>query len=169
MVRFHFMDKDEFDILAKTIFPILWTNMLEIAPTGNSDEADFASWFSAVKQGLLQEQRKIILMSQGHELIGFFQYYTNGNELMMEEIQISRDWQSKQVFRGLYGFLLAILPTEIEVVEAYVNKKNTRSQGILRHLGLDIVGENKKGDSYLFRGDYSDLLKWYNSSNKTGR
>lgn len=165
MIRFYFMDKNDFHMLAKEIFSILWSNMLTIAPTGNSYEDDFNSWFQAVERGLLQKPRKIILINHA-ELIGFFQYYTNENRLMMEEIQIQPDWQGKKVFRDLYGFLLEALPREIQIVEAYANKRNVKSQAILRRLGLDIAGENRKGDSYLFRGRYSDLVKWYERHNR---
>ena len=49
----------------------------------------------------------------------------------------------------------------VKLVEAYANKKNTKSMGILGKLGLEIVGENQRGTSYLFRGNYDDMLKWF--------
>jgi len=79
----------------------------------------------------------------------------------MEEIQIRSDCQGRGIFRGLYGFLISNLPSEIQNVEAYANKKNVKSQGILRHLELRADGENKNGNSYHFSGKYNDLLNWY--------
>ena len=162
MTTFYFLNKLDFDRLSKVIFSILEGNMSEIAPTGNSYEDDYNSWFAAVKEGLIKEQRRIILILSDDELIGFFQYYTSNNKLMMEEIQIRSDWQGKEIFRNLYGLLISNLPPEIHDVEAYANKKNVKSQGILRHIGLVIDGENKNGNSYHFHGKYDDLLKWYN-------
>ena len=52
-----------------------------------------------------------------------------------------------------------ILPPEVEFVEAYANKKNEKSQGILARLGLERIGENKNGNSYHFRGRYEELKK----------
>ena len=161
MVIFKFLNKLEFDRVSKDIFSILAANMSEIAPTGNSYEEDYNSWFVAVKEGLIKEQRKIILISSENELIGFFQYYTNNNKFMMEEIQIRSDWQGKEIFRNLYGFLISNLPPEIHDVEAYANKKNRKSQGILSRLGLTVDSENKNGTSYHFHGKYDDLLNWY--------
>lgn len=161
MATFQFLNKLEFEGISKDLFSILATNMSEIAPTGNAYEDDFNSWFTAVKEGLQKEQRKIILMRSGEELIGYFQYYINNGTLMMEEIQIRSDWQNRDIFRSLYGFLIAHLPLEIHVVEAYANKKNTKSQGILKHLGLNVDGENKNGNSLHFHGKYNDLLNWY--------
>lgn len=118
MIKFRFLNKSAFDSLSKVIFTILAANMSEIAPTENSYEDDYNSWFAAVKEGLAKEKRKIILIFSGDELIGFFQYYTSGNKLMMEEIQIRSDWQGKEIFRSLYGFLISNLPPEIHDVEA---------------------------------------------------
>lgn len=161
MITFHFLDNPDFDRLSKLLFSFLAANMSEIAPTGNTYEEDFDSWFAAVKEGLEKEQRKIILILSGDELIGFFQYYTGDRLLMMEEIQIRSDWQGKEIFRNLYGFLISNLPPAIRNVEAYANKKNIKSQRILSHLGLKIDGENTNGNSYHFCGKYDDLLKWY--------
>lgn len=44
-------------------------------------------------------------------------------------------------------------------MEAYANKKNKKSQGILARLGLERIGENKNGNSYHFRGRYEALKK----------
>ena len=166
MVQFSFLKKEDFAALSAAIFSILAANMKEIAPTGNSSAEDYNAWFSAVKEGLKQDARKIILIHSNSDLIGFFQYYTNGNRLMMEEIQICRRWQGKGVFQSLYGFLIESLPPQISVVEAYANKRNEKSKGILRHLGLTAVGENKKGDCYHFRGEFESLLKWYYCTKK---
>ena len=77
---------------------------------------------------------------------------------MMEEIQLLPEYQGKGVFQKLYKHLAGIVPKNIPYVEAYVHKKNLKSQGILKHLGLDIIGENKSGNSYHYRGDCQKLL-----------
>ena len=81
----------------------------------------------------------------------------------MEEIQLMPKYQGKEynIFRLLYGFLFSILPTNLLTVQAYADKRNQKSQDILSHLGLHIIGENKSGDSFHYQGDYSNLLKWY--------
>ena len=80
----------------------------------------------------------------------------------MEDIQIRKVYQGKyNVFERFYGLAFANVKENIDLVEAYANKKNIKSIGILIKLGLSIVGENKNGASYRFRGAYADLLKWY--------
>ena len=161
MLEFKLLERTSFPCAAENLFAILAANMCEIVPSGNSYQADYNSWFEAVKRGLQREERKIILILSETKLIGFFQYYTNDNRFVMEEIQIISPWQGKGVFRALYSFLISTLPSGICWVEAYVNKNNIKSQGILKHLGLNCAGEIKEKDIYHFRGKYSDLLEWY--------
>ena len=84
----------------------------------------------------------------------------------MEEIQIKKSYQGKyNIFERIYELAFDNLKEDIDVVEAYANKKNIKSIGTLGKLGLSIVGENKRGTSYHFRGTYADLLSWYKSTN----
>jgi len=164
MARFSYLDKAEFDLYAPEIFDILADNMTVIAPTGNTREQDYACWYPAVKEGMLAPARQIILISADHsqELIGFFQYYTNAERFMMEEIQFKAEWKGRgHIFRDLYGFVLAHIDTGVEFVEAYANKSNVKSIGILKHLGLTVAGENRSGRSWHFKGLMRDLLAWY--------
>ena len=80
---------------------------------------------------------------------------------MMEEIQLDRKYWGSGAFTELYRHLAAFVPDNIQWVEAYSNKRNLKSQGILKHLGLEITGENKKGTSYHFRGDCQKMLSKY--------
>lgn len=101
MVTFNYLEKSEFNNLSIDIFSILATNMIKIAPTGNTYEDDYQSWFCAVKDGLVKEQRKIILIYFENKIIGFLQYYIDNIKLIMEEIQIHSDWQGKK-YSGTY-------------------------------------------------------------------
>ena len=138
--------------------------MVNIAPTGNSREEDYKSWYKAVCGEMQSNKRHIIVISNGNmkEIIGFFKYSINEYVFVMEDIQIKPSYRGKyNVFRTLYGFVLEHINEDIRYVEAYANKKNTKSLGILEKLGLSIIGENTNGLSYHLRGSYTDLLKWY--------
>ena len=168
MVDFHFLKQDEFEQYANELFSILYDNMSQIAPTGNGREEDFLSWFEANKEGLKNTNRHIIISvrKETHEIVGYFQYTVQNNVLLMEEIQIRKTYQGKyNIFEKIYGLVLANMREDVHVVEAYANKKNTKSIGILGKLGLSIVGENKNGTSYHFRGTYADLLDWHKGIN----
>lgn len=162
-ITFEYLNKADFPAVSSVIFNILADNMEIIAPTGNSREDDFKCWYEGVIGGLKRDERQIILIKDADSIIGFFQYYTNDDTFMMEEIQLKPEYQGKNIFRKLYGFLIPNIRDEIKFVEAYANITNHKSIGILEKLGLSKIGMNKNGHSFHFRGNYSDLIKWYKS------
>ena len=137
--------------------------MSVIAPTGNSYEEDYRLWYSAVAPALEKDVRQIILIYKDTEIIGYFQYYVNETTFMMEEIQFIKEYHGTGLFQHLYSYLFEIISQETPHVEAYAHKQNQKSQSILKHLGLQIIGENKNGNSYYFRGDCRETLKKYNT------
>ena len=164
MLKFELLKKINFSSVSEIIFRILANNMSKIAPTDNTYEEDYNKWFNAVNEGIKKENRNIILIYINENIIGFFQYYvTNEGLFMMEEIQISPIYQGKKynVFRKLYGYIFTILPQNIESVEAFVNKKNTKSQEILKHLGLNIIDNSRNENNYHYRGKFKDLISWF--------
>ena len=163
MISFEYLNKSDFFAYAIQLFDILADNMTVIAPTGNSREEDFVLWSDAVSDGLQREERQIILIKDNANLIGFFQYYTKADTFMMEEIQFRPEYQSKGVLRELYGFILKNIRNDLKFIEAYANVNNQKSIGILEKFGLLNIGLNKNGHSYHFKGNFVDLIKWYES------
>ncbi len=163
MIKFEYLNKLDFSIISNAIFNILADNMEKIAPTENTREEDYSCWYEGVSNGLKRDERQIVLIKNADSIIGFFQYYTNDDTFMMEEIQFKPEYQGKNIFRKLYGFLLPNIRDDIKFVEAYANIANYKSIGILEKLGLSKIGMNKNGHSFHFRGNYSDLIKWYKS------
>lgn len=162
-VSFSNLNKSEFSAVSQDLFNILADNMEIIAPTGNSREDDYKCWYEGVSNGLKRDERQIVLIKDADSIIGFFQYYTNADTFMMEEIQFKAEYQGKNIFRALYGFLIPNIREDLKFVEAYANIQNRKSIGILKKLGLSEIGMNKNGHSFHFKGKYSDLLKWYKS------
>ena len=163
MISFEYLNKSDFSAFARQIFDILADNMTMIAPTGNSREEDFVLWSDAVSDGLQREERQMILIKDNETIVGFFQYYTNADTFMMEEIQFRPEYQGKGLFRELYGFVLKNVRNDLEFVEAYASINNKKSIGILEKFGLSNIGLNKNGRSYHFEGRFVDLIKWYES------
>ena len=155
------LDKSQKGSVLPHLFDILHSNMSKIAPTGNSYEEDLSFWLSCVSPALEKEPRKILLIYDGEILAGFFQYFVNNGLFMMEEIQFCDAYKGSGAFRELYAYLTGVIPEDTELVEAYANKSNHKSIGVLRHLGLEIIGENKNGISYHFRGRYENILRKY--------
>ena len=164
-ITFEYLNKSDFPTLAPVIFKILADNMEKIAPTGNTREEDYKCWFGCVSDGLSHDARKIILVKHNGNVIGFFQYYTNEEKFMMEEIQLISEYQGKGVFRKLYGFVLPEISDGVEFVEAYASINNSKSIGILSKFGMTNLGLNKNGRSYHFKGRLADLKAWYGNEN----
>lgn len=160
-VNFEYLLKSEFASSAPKIFAILADNMEKIAPTGNTREEDYKCWSECVSEGLERDERQMILIKQSGKLIGFFQYFTNEDTFRMEEIQLKSEYQSKGIFRNLYGFILPKINDSIEFVDAFASIHNRKSIGILEHLGLENIGINKNGRSYHFKGKFEKLKEWY--------
>ena len=163
MIVFCYLEKERFPEYADTLFSVLHGNMNAIAPTGQSREADFACWSQAMGEQLKSESRSVILIfyRPTQELAGYFQYSVSDGVFFMEDIQFKPEFQGKHnIFRELYGFVFEHLE-DFSVVRANASKRNTKSMGVLRHLGLVSVGENKTGRSYCFLGTKEDLMRWY--------
>ena len=158
---FVFADKQNFAHIAPILFDLLYANMNEIAPSGYCYEEDRAVWMDAVVPAMEKEGRQVVLIYADDAAIGYFQYYTNAERLMMEEFQLKRSYQGSGAFGALFSWLLPQLPQDLPLVEAYAHKQNTHSQAILTHLGLQRVGENKSGNSWHFRGLYAALREKY--------
>ena len=162
-VVFRYLPKPPSSALLDEIFDILATNMRVIAPTGLTYEEDRARWMACVPQALTKDARQMVLIYAGDELVGFFQYYVTADHsvFMMEEIQFKEAYRESGLFGELYRFLIPKLPADIVSVEAYADKRNTKSLGVLGHLGLTVIGENKNGISWHLRGDFAVLKEKY--------
>lgn len=162
-VVFRYLPKPPSSALLDEIFGILATNMRVIAPTGLTYEEDRAQWMACVPPALTKDARQMVLIYVGGELAGFFQYYVTADHsvFMMEEIQFKEAYRESGLFGELYRFLIPKLPADIVSVEAYADKRNTKSLGVLGHLGLTVIGENKNGISWHLRGDFAVLKEKY--------
>ena len=165
-ISFRYLQKPPSPALLDEIFHILAANMRVIAPTGLTYEEDKAQWMACVPPALTKDARQILLIYDRDELVGFFQYYVTADRsvFMMEEIQFKPAYQGSGLFGELYRFLTPKLPTDIACVEAYADKRNTKSLSVLGHLGLTVIGENKNGISYRLRGDFARLKEKYGES-----
>ena len=94
-------------------------------------------------------------------LCGYFQYSLTDTTFIMEEIQFKKEYQGCGLFSELYRYLTTIIPIQTKFVEAFSSKENIKSQEILKHLGLTVIGENKNGKSLHFKGEYKALLERY--------
>ena len=158
MIEFRYLPKENAEKYLPGLFDILHLNTSKIAPAETNYEEEFDKWHGAVAPALEKKSRQIILIYDGGKVIGYFQYYVNDTTFMMEEIQLLPEYQGKGVFQKLYAYLARVVPADILVVEAYADKRNERSQSILRHLGLE---GTEDGEFVRFRGECQPMLERY--------
>ena len=94
-------------------------------------------------------------------MCGFFQYFVNDTTFRMDEIQFKKEYQGCGLFAELYHYLTTIIPVQTKYVDAFSRKENLKSQRILEHLGLSVVGESKNGKSLYFKGEYKTVFERY--------
>ena len=164
-MKIDILRKADAESVLPELFEILHSNMSRIAPTGNSYEEDFSMWISCIKPALEKEPRQILLLRDEERLAGYFQYYVINGIFMMEDIQFRDPYKGTGLFAELYRYLVKVIPEDTLSVEAYANKRNEKSIAVLTHLGLEIIGENKNGISFHFRGRYENLVRRYGNTN----
>lgn len=155
------MEKQDIPVFLTEMFDILANNMSKIAPTGNSYDEDYKIWSECVVPVFIEGKRSVILIFEAEKLCGYFQYCIKDMTFRMDEIQFRQEYQGSGLFSELYHYLTTVIPMQTKYVEAFANKTNLKSQGILKHLGLEESGESKNGNSLYFKGEYKKILEQY--------
>lgn len=160
MVLFAYLDKTEKERWLPQLFDLLYDNMQVIASAPLTKEEEYAEWHSNVSPALEKAPRQIILCLDGSRLAGYLQYYTRGELLMVEELQLQKEYQRTLLFRSLCRHLAAHLPNGVEAVEAYADRRNLRSQKIMQKLGMEVLPEDDPQFVHL-RGSFSAVKKHF--------
>ena len=98
MNEFKYLNKSEKDAFLPLLFDIFYNNTVERAPSEKSYELQRDEWLSEVSPALDKEPRKVILCYSEGELAGFLMYYTRGELLMVEELQLKKKFQRTRMF-----------------------------------------------------------------------
>ena len=157
MIQLSFMDKAQKDKWLPLLFDLYYSNMSKIAPSGLSYQEERAEWFCAVSSALDKELRKVILCTERDEIIGYVQYYTRDDLLMIEEIQIAKKYHRTLLFYRICKYLVTNLPSEIRYIEAYADKRNANSQSIMRKLRM--IQKDSDSKFVHLRGDAESVRK----------
>lgn len=152
MIKFVQLDKAEKEFWLPKLFGLLFENMQSIAPRGLSYEKERDEWFSNVSPALDKEPRQVIMCFDEDELVGYVQYYTREQMIMVEEIQLHSSYQRTMLFYRFCKHLAAVLPENIEYVEAYADRRNLNSQRIMRKLGMEITECDENSQFVHLRG-----------------
>lgn len=159
MLQFTYLNKQEKEYWLPRLFELLYDNMQTIAPSDLSYDAEKAEWLANVSPALEKAPRQILLCFAQEELVGFVQFYTRQELLMVEEVQLRKDYHRSFLFYHICKHLMEILPTGITVVEAYAEKRNLHSQQIMKKLGMEIL--EAEGPFVHLRGQAATIRKFF--------
>lgn len=143
MIAISRLNKKEKDQWLPRLFDLLYENMHRIAPSGLNRDQEREQWLNQVSPALDKEPRQVLMCFADDTLVGFLQYYTRNDLLMIEEIQISRQYQRTFVFYRLCKHLMDTLPEQISIIEAYADKRNHASIRLMGKLGMVTVEEDE--------------------------
>ena len=141
-MKIFILDKKEKSFWLPRMFDLMYENMKDIAPSGLEYGEGRAEFLSNVSPALEKGPRQVLLAVEDGALLGYLQYYTRDDLLMVEEAQIRKDHQNTLLFLGLCRALLKLLPAEIRVVEAYADPRNSKSRRLMARLGMEEVPES---------------------------
>lgn len=157
MIRF--LDKEKDMHLMGQLFDLLYDNMLPIAPTGLSYEAEKQQWLSEVVPAMAKDPRQIVLLYDGEILAGYLQYYVNRSIFMVEEIQLRKDCRTTSLFVQLWKFMSQIIPEDTQYIEAYADPRNLHSRHLMEKLGMKPVEDGSYAHLLHFRGTLNKLRR----------
>ena len=158
---FIYLNKGEKDQWLPQLFDLLYENMQTIAPSGLSYEAEKAQWLKEVSPALEKEPRQIILCFADKELAGYLQYYIRDGLLMVEELQLKKKYQRSLLFYSLCKYLLKVLPQDLKTVEAYADKRNLPSIGLMKKLGMEVCEDETPAPFVHLRGSATCVYRLF--------
>ena len=144
-MEFCHLNKAEKEQWLPQLFDLLYENMSAIAPSGLSYEQEKAQWLGAVSPALDKAPRQIILCLAGGEPVGYVQYYIREKMLMVEEVQLKREYHRTFLFYRLCRHLLSVIPDDLQTVEAFADRRNLHSIRLMEKLGMEAC--DAAGDS----------------------
>lgn len=159
MTKFMFLDTSDKNKYLPLLFDILHDNMNDIAPSALTYDEQKTEWLAAVSPALEKAPRKVIMCLVDETPVGFIQYYTNGQMLMIEEIQLKKRYQRTLMFHNLCLFLCDNISHGITIVEAYCDRRNISSQSLMTKLGMTLSGRESNCDFLHLRGSFTQIKK----------
>ena len=152
MVRL--LDKERELCLMEKLFDLMRENMPESVSQWEKE-----NWLAEVIPALKKAPRQIALLYCKGVLAGFCMYYINSEKLMVEELQIRKEYRQTILAVELYRFLKEILPKDTLYVEAYADKDNRISRNLMEKHGMRPVGVTPDGSCIHYKGKIDCIFR----------
>lgn len=169
MLTFTFLDKSKKELLLPRLFDILYDNMKNIAPSDLPYNEEKTLWLSTVSPAIDKFPRQVVIGSDDNILAGFMQYYTTAESLVIEEVQLASKYQFTTVFYRMCKFLSANIGDNTKYIEAYSDRRNTRSISMMRKLSMECLNADQKSPYLHFKGSLEPIRKALNNDNTKSR
>ena len=137
-----YLEKGQKERWLPGLFDLYYENISVIAPSGMPYEAERKEWLANVSPALDKAPRQVLLALDGEILAGYVMFYTRDDLLMVEEVQLRREYQGGLLFLRLCRKLLGDLPKDIRRIEAFAHRENARSRKLMGRLGMAEVPED---------------------------
>ncbi len=165
ITKFEKLNKSQKDDILPVLFDIYYGNMSRICPGGNPYNIEREEWLTEVSSALEKDPRQIMLMYQNDNLAGFIMYYTGGELLMIEELQIKERYQRTLLLHKLFTYLTELLSSGCARIEAFASEKNYRSLDLMKYLGFCTIGKNEKYNLFHLCAKASDVTSKIKTKN----
>ena len=142
MTKFCYLDKIKKDQFIPELFDLFYENMSKIISFEKSFEDEKREWIECISEAVCKAPRQIILCLEDEEIVAFVMYYTRGDLLMIEELQIKEKHQRTRLCYRLFKYMLGMLPDDIATVEAFEHKENHNSHQVMKNLGMTIADDS---------------------------
>ena len=160
MLRTFYPDKEKKAEYLPVLFDIFHENMHSFM---TSDECSWekSQWLREVGAALNNDSRKLILCTVDETPVGFLMYCISGAVLMVEELQISRDYRFSGVFKSMCRELSLQLPKNVQFIEAYAHRENLKSLRLMEKQGMSVVDPDDASAYIHMQGSISPLLRLF--------
>lgn len=154
---FREMEQWEQSEMLSRLFHILHTNMSQLAPTGYSYAEDRKVWLEYIETAINMENTRIVLMFVEDTLAGYGQYSVEKDVLNVDEVEIVPRYQRTMLFYRFCQYVMENIPSNVQWCASYVRKDNANSISIHESLGMEQIGENKRGTSLYYWGEIGKM------------
>ena len=157
--NFTLLDKSQKSEILPLLFDIFYENTRKISPFSRPYMAERDEWLNEVSPALEKDPRQIILIYHDDAIAGFVMYYTRGELLMIEEMQLLPKYQRTLLCYKTVKHLYEFLGEKIERIEAYALKSNKTSIGLMQDLGFEKMHDTL-GAKFLHFSCGADKIKF---------
>lgn len=167
MLIIDYLDKNDKLFWLPKLFDLMCENMRHISSNALTYKEQCNRWIKTISDALEKPNRMIIVCFIDGFLAGFVQYYTRNDLIMIEELQIEKNYHSSALLLHICRFLLEKTSDDIAYIEAYAERENFHSQNIMCRLGMKKLDDTSDSHFLHFRGTVEKIRRFSGKKQNT--